>query len=101
MLGFSPISDQPISSLAATTTGTTFTITPTGGIAFGGSVLYLQSKVFIPSGGILLGGSGLGLRTKFWVPAGGITFAGTGNIIASTTPVSTQSPERTKVGVGT
>ena len=81
--------------------GTTYTIIPSGGIAFAGSATYIQSKVFIPDGGFTFSGTGLDLRTKVIDIAGGVSFGGTGNMSSNTSVGAAQTGERTKVGVGT
>ena len=81
--------------------GTTYTITPSGGIAFAGSATYIQSKTFIPDGGFLFSGTGLGLRTKVIDISGGVSFGGTGSMTSNTIVITGTTGERTKVGVGT
>lgn len=81
--------------------GTTYTISPTGGLTFGGTATQVRSKTITPSGGLTLSGTGLGLRTKVFSAAGGVSLSGTGSMTSNTTVGSTQTGERTKVGVGT
>lgn len=81
--------------------GTTYTISPTGGITFSGAATQTNSKIFLPTGGFTFGGVGVDVETKVIIPSGGVSFGGTGSMTSNTTPVSTQSGERTKVGAGT
>jgi hypothetical protein len=87
----------------STTSGTSYTITPSGGITFAGGGVEVNGKVLTvsggvtfsgngnmtfasggttytitPSGGITFAGSGLNINSKVFLPTGGITFAGTG-----------------------
>lgn len=80
---------------------TEYIISPTGGVVFSGTALYIQSKTIIPSGGIAFTGTGLDLRTKVVFITGGVTFGGTGNMTSNTIVVTGTVGERTKVGVGT
>jgi len=80
--------------------GTTHTIIPSGGITFGGTGTEIDSKVFIPTGGFTFGGTATIVDGKIFPSSGGISFSGTGSMTSNTTPVSTQTGERTKVGAG-
>lgn len=80
--------------------GTTYTIVPSGGITFGGTGTEINSKIFIPAGGFTFGGTATIVDGKVFPSSGGISFSGTGNMTSNTTPVSTQTGERTKVGAG-
>jgi hypothetical protein len=68
---------HPIIKRALSSTGITYTITPTGGITFAGSPLQIKTNIIEPSGSITFAGSPLQIKTKFQIPAGGITFGGT------------------------
>lgn len=86
--------------------GTSYTITPSGGITFAGSGLDLRTKVIAPSGGVTfagtgsmvfasggttytitpsggvtMGGDGGFLKSKFFTPTGGVTMGGTSEMI--------------------
>lgn len=86
---------------SSTAGGTEYIITPTGGVVFSGTAIYIQSKFIIPEGGITFAGTGLDLRTKVVFITGGVTFGGTGSMTSNVTPGFIQTGERTKVGVGT
>lgn len=83
--------------------GTTYTITPSGGIVFSGTGTEINTKVLdvsggvtfagtgsvtfasggtsyiiSPSGGVTLAGTGTQVQSKVIIPSGGISFAGTG-----------------------
>lgn len=83
--------------------GTTYTITPSGGIVFGGDGSEVNTKVFAPSGGatfggtggmifssggttytitpsggVVMGGSATSTKGKIFLPSGGVTLGGTG-----------------------
>lgn len=61
--------------------GTTYTISPTGGITFAGNGIEVNGKILSVSGGVIFSGSGSitfnsGGTTYIITPTGGITFAG-------------------------
>ena len=80
--------------------GTTYTITPSGGVTMGGDGGFLKSKFFTPTGGVTMGGTSEMIKTKIVSPSGGVLFGGTGSM-SSNTSTAVQTNERTKVGVGT
>jgi hypothetical protein len=65
-------------------TGTTYTITPSGGVVFSGTATETNRKVIAPSGGVSFAGSGNitfdtgGFTTYTIDPSGGVVFAGSG-----------------------
>lgn len=83
-------------------TGTTYTMTISGGITFSGTAPEVHGRVYIPSGNISLSGTAVEQHGKVWAPSGSITFSGAptiahgrafsagGNItFAGTAPIST------------
>lgn len=74
----------PVSSAA----GTSYAITPSGGIALAGSGLDLRTKVIAPSGGVSFAGTGSATfsagGTEYTItPSGGVTLAGSGDFLKS------------------
>lgn len=90
----------PVSSASS---GTSFTITPSGGISFGGTSVDVKGKILTvsggvtfsgtgsatfasggttytitPTGGLVFAGSGVSVNSKVFLPSGGITFGGSG-----------------------
>lgn len=77
----------PVSSSAS---GTSYTITPSGGITLSGSGTEVNTKVLAVSGGVTFAGTGsmafATTGTTYTIsPSGGITFAGTGVQVRSKT----------------
>lgn len=74
--------------------GTTYTITPSGGLTLGGTSVDIKGKVIIPSGGVTFAGTGsmtfATTGTTYTIsPSGGITFAGSATYIQSKTFIPT------------
>jgi len=64
--------------------GTEFVITPSGGVAFSGSVTLLRGKVFTSSGGVTFGGTATyetHSAQRIITPSGGVVFSGTADVI--------------------
>jgi hypothetical protein len=93
-------------SLAPVAGGTSYTITPSGGITLAGTGTEVHSKVFsptggvsfagtgsmtfasggteyviTPSGGVTLGGTSDFIKSKFFIPSGGVVFGGEATIV--------------------
>ena len=102
---FSPL-PRTLWAPAAAGGGTTYTITPSGGIVFAGTGTETNTKIFLPTGGVTFAGTGNATfagggttytitptggitfsgsatqtRTKIVLPTGGFSFSGTGNEI--------------------
>lgn len=59
------------------TTGTnTYTITPSGVVAFSGASALLRTRAFVPSGSVAFSGTAAQRRTRAIIPIGQITFSG-------------------------
>lgn len=56
---------------------TTYTITPSGGIALSGTSVDSYGRVYTPSGGLAFSGTNVIVKGRGINPTGGITFAGT------------------------
>lgn len=94
---------QYLWAVPSTGGGTTYIITPTGGVVFGGNGSEVNTKVFAPSGGatfggtggmifssggttytitpsggVVMGGSATSTKGKIFLPSGGVTLGGTG-----------------------
>ena len=74
--------------------GTTYTITPSGGITFAGDGTEVNGKVITPTGGVTFAGTGSATFTSGGTsyvisPTGGITFAGVGTQVKSKTIIPT------------
>ena len=74
--------------------GTTYIITPSGGLTFSGTSVDIKGKVIIPSGGVTFAGTGsmsfATTGTTYTIsPSGGITFAGSATYIQSKTFIPT------------
>lgn len=70
--------------------GTTYTITPSGGVVFSGTSDLPKGKIFLPTGGVNFAGTGsatfTGGGTTYTIsPTGGITFAGAATQVLSKT----------------
>lgn len=74
--------------------GTTYTITPSGGIVIAGVGPILKTKIFLPSGGISFGGTApiSGVMSFTIAPSGGIAFSGTGSMTSSNAATYTITP---------
>lgn len=59
--------------------GTTYTITPSGGISFSGASEFVREKSIVPTGGIVFSGDNVLQREKVIAPSGGIDFSGSAN----------------------
>jgi hypothetical protein len=57
--------------------GTTFTITPTGGLVFSGTNVVSRGRRFNPSSGLVFSGTTLTQRGRLFNPSGSIVFSGT------------------------
>lgn len=66
----------------------TRTVTPTGGIVFGGAATRQRQKVYVTTGGLTFGGAAPRARACVKTPSGGINFAGSAavNRVRSATP---------------
>ncbi len=64
---------------------TTWTYTPSGGIALGGSANLLRGKIYAPSGGVALAGLAVtdGKHNYAYAPGGGLTIAGAAALLRS------------------
>jgi hypothetical protein len=71
----------PITFVPATPTGTTYTLTVSGGISLTGSSLYIRSRTQTTSGGYSFGGVGGYNRIRSLTPNGGFNFTGVQQLI--------------------
>lgn len=74
----------PIETQAAGGGPTEYVITPSGGVAFSGSVTLLRGKVFTSSGGVTFGGTATyetHSAQRIITPSGGVVFSGTADVI--------------------
>lgn len=63
-------------TLLAVSGGTTWTITPSGGITFSGTNLFTHEKVYAPSGIITFSGNNSFVKEHVYTVSGGVTFSG-------------------------
>ena len=72
-----------------TSTGTIFTITPSGSINLSGLVASIRDRVSVPAGTLTLSGTVVLIKNKIMVTTGSVAFIGTGTIQKDRTLSST------------
>ena len=60
--------------------GTTYTITPSGGVTFSGDVLAVRERRQVVSGGVVFSGAVIARRERVFIAGGQVTFSGTAPI---------------------
>lgn len=60
--------------------GTSYIITPSGGVTFSGTALEIRGRVQVPSGGVVFSGTAPNIRTRVQKPTGSVLFSGTAPI---------------------
>lgn len=83
---------------AATGSGTSYTINPSGSVAFSGTAPESRIKAFSPSGSFALAGAAAFRRTRAFTPIGSIAFSGSAALVTTAVYVITPSGQVTFAG---
>jgi len=69
-------------------TGTTWTITPSGGVSFAGTADVIPGRIFLPTGGTSFSGTAPLIKGEVYAVSGGVSFGGTAPMTFSNGSVS-------------